>query len=278
MLAGIDTLVVDLQDIGVRCYTYVSTLRLALEACAECGLRLVVCDRPIPLPCAVDGPLPAPECESFVACVPLPFVYGLTQGEAARFLRDAIGLKLDLRVSRARGWRRSGRCRPDVWISPSPGIRYWDTAWVYPITVFTEALAGLDCGRGGTIPFQVLAAPWIDAEPLAREINQMELPGLRAAPLWAPSPGIRLMVIDPDRLRPFEAMLHLVCALRDRYGHEALWSAPGTRPEWFDKLAGLRTVREALCAGQKAEDIIALYRRDVQIFQRFRARYLLYQR
>lgn len=277
MLDGIDTLVVDLQDIGVRCYTFITTLRYAMEACAERGIRVVVCDRPIPLPDAVDGPMPTPEWESFVAGVPFPFVYGMTPGEAALFLRESLDLALDLCVVPMRGWRRHDACRPpSAWISPSPGIRYWETAWTYPITVFTEALPALECGRGGTMPFQLLAAPWMDAERATREINRLELPGLRAAPVWTPTPGFRLCVNNPHRLRPFAATIQILCALQKLYGNEALWNAPGTRPEWFDKLAGDAAIRDALLRGEPASRILTRIEPALRAFRRARKRFLLY--
>ncbi len=279
MLDGIDTLAVDLQDIGVRCYTFITTLRYAMEACAERGIRVVVCDRPIPLPDAVDGPLPAPGMESFVAGVPFPFVYGMTPGEAALLLRDALGLALDLRVIPLRGWRRrDAACAPPAWISPSPGIRYWETGWTYPITVFTEALPALDCGRGGTQPFQMICAEWIDAEKTARAFNRLALPGLRAAPCWTPTPGLRLMVANPNRLKPFSALVHLVALLQRAYGVDRLWSSKGARPEWFDKLLGTDAVRLALQHGDPPARIIARENEDLAAFRRARARHLLYGR
>lgn len=279
MLAGIDTLVVDLQDIGVRCYTFITTLRYALEACAAHGIRAVVCDRPIPLPHSVDGPMPAPELESFVSGVPFPFVYGMTPGEAALFLREALGLQLDMRVIAMRGWRRRDAIRaPPSWVSPSPGIRYWETGWTYPITVFTEALPSMECGRGSTMPFQVLAAPWMEAERTARAVNRLALPGLRAAPAWTPSPGIQYLVTDFKLLRPFESALRIFSALQQMYGRDAIWSAPGTRPEWFDKLAGDAAVREALLRGDSASRIIARLQTALRRFRRARSRHLIYPR
>ncbi|HMP77803.1 MAG TPA: DUF1343 domain-containing protein [Kiritimatiellia bacterium] len=275
MLAGIDTLVFDLQDIAVRCYTFVTTLRYAMEACAENGKRLVVCDRPVPLPNVVDGPLPEPGGESFVAGVPMPLVYGMTPGEAARFLHRALGLDLDLVVVPMRGYRRRAQCDAP-WISPSPGIRYWATAWTYPITVFTEALPALECGRGGVEPFQHIAASWIDAEKTARAFNLLRLPGLRAAPSWIPSPGLRFLVTHPDRLRPFAAAVHLLSLLQKQYGADPLWTAPGTRLEWFDKLMGGPAVREALQAARPPARIIADANRRLVAFRRARAKALLY--
>ena len=270
MLAGVDALVLDLQDIAVRCYTFVTTLRYVMEACAEQGKKLVVCDRPVPLPNVVDGPLPVPALESFVAGVPMPLVYGMTPGEAARFLQRALKLDLDLCVIPLRGYRRESR-RGDwgPWISPSPGIRYWETAWTYPITVFTEALTALDCGRGGTEPFQVLTAPFFEAEPLARALNAKRLPGLRAVPYSNRYPGVRLHVTDPDALRPCASALRILGVIQKRYGADRLWKAEGTRLEWFDKLMGTdqprlavqqgRTVRWSLAGFPAARDNVLLY-------------------
>lgn len=276
MLAEIDTLVFDLQDISVRCYTFVATLRFVLEACAEHGVRLVVCDRPVPLAHAVDGPFVVPGCESFVGAVPFPFVYGMTPGETARCLKDLLKLKVDLHVMPLTAGRA---CEPPPrWVSPSPGIRYWHTGWTYPITVFTEALPALSCGRGGPMPFELLAAPWMDAEKTAGIVNRLGLKGVVAEPVWTPLPGIRLVVRRAEQLEPFSAAVQIFCALRDLYGQATLWTAEGTRPEWFDKLAGTPSIREGLQCGAKAEEILASLKPSLRAFRCLRAKYLLYPR
>jgi uncharacterized protein YbbC (DUF1343 family) len=277
MLADIDTLVVDLQDIAVRCYTFVSTLRYVMEACAELRKRLVVCDRPVPLPNCVDGLMPEPRFESFVAAVPMPLAYGMTPGEAARYLQRALNLDLELHVVPMRGYARRAAQQAPPWVSPSPGIRYWETAWTYPITVFTEALPALECGRGSTLPFQVLCADWMDAEKTARAFNRLALPGLRAAPIWIPKPGLRLVVTKPDRLKPFAAAVHLIALLQRQYGADRLWSPPGTRPEWFDKLMGTDAVRIALQRGEPPARIVARADAGIVGFGRARAQALLYR-
>lgn len=279
MLEGVDTLIFDLQDLAVRCYTFVTTLRYVMEACAEQGKVLVVCDRPVPLPNVVDGPMPVPACESFVAGVPVPLVYGMTPGESARFLQRALKLDLDLRVIPLRGYRRAARRGAwGPWISPSPGIRYWETAWTYPITVFTEALPALDCGRGGTEPFQVLTAPFFQAEPLARALNAKRLPGLRFVPYWNRQPGVRLHVTDPDALRPVAAALHILQVVQKQYGQDALWEAAGTRREWFDKLMGQPAARAALEGGRPVSRTMAVWAAELTSFAAARARALLYRR
>ena len=277
MLDGLDTVVFDLQDIAVRCYTFVTTLRYVMEACAEQGKRLIVCDRPVPLPNVVDGPRPVAGLESFVAGVPMPLVYGMTPGEAARFLRQTLGLDLDLHVIPMRGYRReTDRGAWGPWISPSPGIRYWETAWTYPITVFTEALSALDCGRGGTEPFQVLMAPFFEAAPLARALNARRLPGLRFVPYWNRHPGVRLQVTDPNALRPCAAALLVLEVVQKLYGYDALWTASGTRREWFDKLMGNESARNVLEAGWPVHREIARWRTEHKSFHAARARALIY--
>jgi uncharacterized protein YbbC (DUF1343 family) len=182
-------------------------------------------------------------------------------------------------VCALKGYRReAARGNWGPWISPSPGIRYWETAWTYPITVITEALTSLECGRGGTEPFQLIAAPWIDPERLARELNRRRLPGLRAVPLWSRQPGVRLQVDRPDALRPFAAAVHLVDALHKLYGAERVWSGPGTRPEWFDKLMGTDAVRAALLGGVPPRRIVEQQTPESRAFRRLRAAALLYRR
>lgn len=278
MLAGVEAVVFDLQDIAVRCYTFVTTLRYVMEACAEQGKRLIVCDRPVPLPNVVDGPLPQAGFESFVAGVPMPLVYGMTPGEAARFLQRALKLDLDLCVIPMRGYRRESlRGAWGPWISPSPGIRYWETAWTYPITVFTEALPALDCGRGGTEPFQVLGASFVEAEPLARTLNGLHLPGLCFVPYWNRVPGLRMQVTDADALRPAEAVLRILQVMQRRYGSAALWKVKGTRREWFDKLMGQSAAREVLEAGGSVAREWARWEGALRAFRAARSEALLYE-
>jgi uncharacterized protein YbbC (DUF1343 family) len=276
MLEGLDVLVFDLQDLAVRCYTFVSTLRFVMEACARLGKTLIVCDRPIPFPNTVDGPMLDPRFESFVACVNVPLVYGMTSGETARHLAHNLNPNLNLLIARMRGWRRDPE-RPDgPWISPSPGIRTWETGWVYPVTVFFEAFPSIGCGRGTMEPFQGISAPWIDADRLARELNGRRLPGLAFQPAWNPDPGVRIRVTHPDRLKPCAAAIHMVHALQKLAGAERIWGADDARPEWFDTLMGADAVRLALQAGVQPADIVRSFAGDLKLFRAARGDILLY--
>lgn len=254
MLRDLDTLVFDLQDIGVRCYTFVSTLRYVMEECARLGKTLIVCDRPVPLPDTVDGPMLDPKFESFVACVPMPLVYGMTPGEAARFLKKQLKIPVKLHVAEMRGWRRTAkRGHWGPWISPSPGIRYWETSWYYPATVLYEALPAVDYGRGSTEPFQVVTAPWIAAEHFAKHLNGLKIPGgVHFAPYFGKHPGVRMQVMKPGELRPFTSGLCVLMELQHLYGVDRVWGTEGTREDFFDKLAGTDMVRKALRAGDES--------------------------
>lgn len=277
MLAPVDTLVFDLQDIGVRCYTFVTSLRYVMEACAAAGKALIVCDRPTPLPDVVDGPFPEPDCKSFVAGVPMPYVYGLTPGEAALYLKRVLKLDLELTVLPVQGWDRSPQQPAGLpWISPSPGIRYWETTWPYPVTVVFEAFPQIDVGRGSTEPFQVFSAPWLKAEKLAAELNRRRLPGLRFHPCWRPDPGIRFEVTAPGRLKPFAAAVHLLDVLQQVHGAEALWSDEKARPEWLDKLFGTTLPGRELRAGVPAREVLTAPDPNRATYRAARAEVLLY--
>ena len=256
MLRGLDCVFVDFQDLGVRCYTYVSTLRLLLEACAEQGVRVVVLDRPIPLPGVVDGPVADPAFRSFVADAPLPMVYGMTPGEAARWMVATLGIGVDLEVVEPLGWQRTLARQPDFpdWLPPSPGIKTWETAQAYPATVFCEPLPAIDNGRGTNLAFRVVGAPWAPVEGLLARLADLPAPGAALVPhRWTcgfgPNAGqtvtgLRIAVADPAAYRPVALSLSLLRAFKAFAGD--LWSTPNASPAFFDKLYGTDTVRKDL--------------------------------
>ncbi len=251
MLRDIDVLVFDLQDIGVRCYTFVSTLRYVMEECARLGKTLIVCDRPIPHAQLCDGPMPDGRHNSFVCDVPAPLVHGMTPCEMAMWLYHKLPMEgLDLHVQTMLGFDRTivqGQIR-QVWISPSPGIHYWETAWYYPATVMYEALPAIDYGRGGTEPFQVITAPFINAEKFAKRLNKLKLSGVIFTPYWNKFPGIRFQRVDA-KFWPFTAGLWVLDELQRTYGRERIWDHPGTREDFFDKLMGTDSIRRFLKEG-----------------------------
>lgn len=265
MLKGVEVMVCDLQDIGVRCYTYLATLRNMLEACAEVGVEVIVADRSIPLPMVVDGPMMEERFASFVAPCPLPMVYGMTPAEVAKWMVKKLSLNVKLTVIPMEGWTRSDAgwdgTRPD-WMPPSPGIKTWETAMTYSATVFSEALPGMDCGRGTNLAFRVLGAPWICAENCCHALMKKKMAGVTFHPyryvagvapyLGIELDGIRLCVTDPAAFRPVKTSVLILETLASLYGMKRVWKHAGARLEWFDKLYGTDATRQSLQSGQGA--------------------------
>ncbi len=295
MLRAVDVILIDLQDLAVRCYTYASTLRYVLEAAAAADVAVIVADRPVPFPLTVDGPPLDPAAASFVAAIPTPFVYGMTPGELARWLKTALALRLDLRVAPMAGYCREPRRGGDwpPWVPPSPGIATWESAWCYPATVFTEAFPSLDCGRAGRLPFQTLTAPGARALALAERLTAAALPGVAIHPHLAIRPavpaapagttarpqraqGIRLTITDPARYLPLRTAITLLHALQPQHSAARWWSAPGNRPAFFDQLFGGPATRAALLAGDPPEAIAHRWAPAHTAFRRTRSAALLY--
>ncbi len=287
MLRDLEVLIFDLQDVGARPYTYVSTLRYVLEAAAENGKAVIVADRPIPLPRVVDGPMLEAAFESFVGAIRTPIAYGMTPGETARWLKEDLALNLDLRVAPMQGFRRDRAERSDRWIPPSPAIRSWACAASFPATVFFEAVPAVDHGRGTETPFQVVGAPWLDALALADALAGHPLPGVRIEPCVYPARqgpyqgqevrGIRLEITDAALFRPVQTGVTILFALQSVYGSEAIWETSDARPDFFDKLMGTDTVRRALLDGSAPEAIVAGWENNCSAFVEKRRVALLYR-
>lgn len=285
MLAGLDVLIVDLQDLAVRCYTYASTLRLVMEASAELGIDVIVTDRPIPFPNVTDGPVLDPAFESFVGMIPSPLIYGMTPAETALFLKNEIVPEVQLHTIPMKGWRRNaGWPEAMPWVPPSPGIVSWETAMIYPSLVFCEALPGLDYGRGTDRIFKVLAAPWIRAEELKESLGSVS--GLKlSVEKYTPRAGryagqklegLRFAAASLENLRPAETAVRLLSAIQELYGPAKLWSDPENRPEFFDKLMGTSSVRESLQKDIPAPQIIGAWKSGADRFEDSRKSGLLY--
>lgn len=294
MLEGIDVLVFDIQDIGARFYTYISTMGLAMQSAAEAGVPFVVLDRPNPLGGEyVSGFVLEPEHASFVGRYPIPVVHGMTAGELALMIRGEAmlaGLQdLELTVVQAEGWLRHMQW-PDTglpWVATSPNIPTFETALVYPGTCFFEATAASE-GRGTNSPFLLVGAPWADSVHLAEELNGRALPGVRfEAATFTPRPvpgmdtspklsnrqlgGIRLDITDLRAFMPLETGMYVLSAFY-RMGGEDLIS----RPSWLARLAGTERLAEMLSAGENPDTIIRAWEHEVDSFRRLRAPYLLY--
>ncbi len=298
MLDGLDALVFDIQDIGARFYTYISTMGMAMQAAAEAGLPFVVLDRPNPLGGEyVSGFVLEEEHASFVGRYRIPVAHGLTVGELARMIRGERMLpgleELELHVVPMEGWTRAMPWDSTglPWIAPSPNIPTLETARVYPGACFFEA-AGASEGRGTQHPFLLLGAPWADADALVDTLSARALPGIRfeaarftprsiegmaADPRLEGTPvrGIRQHVTDARAFRPVETGIHVLHAFYQQAQRhdEAGFVA---RPTWMDRLAGTERLRRMLTQGARPEAIIAAWQDEVDAFRTRRAPYLLY--
>jgi uncharacterized protein YbbC (DUF1343 family) len=275
MLDGLDLLVVDLQDVGTRVYTYIWTLLLGLEACAEAGVPVLVLDRPNPLGgVVVEGPLLEPAFASFVGLAPIPMRHALTIGELARWFVTSRGLQVELQVQPMRGWSRDllwsdlGR----AWVPTSPNLPRFEGVLVYPGQVLLEG-TNLSEGRGTTTPFEICGAPWLEPDALAAAMRELgadpaiALRPLRFEPTFHKFAGsscgaVFLHPLDPAQARSYRTTLALLAAARrlapDAFG----WRAPPYEYEPdkmpIDILTGSAATREAIDAGATAADLDAL--------------------
>ncbi len=281
-LDGLDTLVFDIQDIGTRFYTYISTMGLAMQAAAEHGLRFVVLDRPNVIGgTRVSGPMLDAGRESFVGFHPLPVRHGMTVGELASLFRNELGLDLDLQVVRCQGWQRDDGFEQTglPWAPPSPNMPSPLTAELYPGIGLLE-MSNLSVGRGTEVPFEVIGAPWLDGARLAQHLNDRHLPGVAFLPItFTPTAsrfrdelcgGIRILVTDRQAYRTIHTGLHIAVALRSLYPEA--WRAAA-----YDRLLGNQAVLEALLDGQSVEEIEAAFADPLADFRNRRQKYLLYE-
>lgn len=280
-LKGIDTLVFDIQDIGTRFYTYISTMGLAMEAAAEARLRFVVLDRPNPIGgVKVEGPLADADKGSFVAYHTIPIRHGMTVGELARMFQRERQLRLDLTVVPLQNWDRSHHLDQAgvEWVHPSPNMRSLRAAILYPGIGVLE-MTNLSVGRGTQTPFELVGAPWIEARRLAQELRHHSLPGVAIEPVWfkptysrfagQECQGVRFVILDRERLEPVRLGLHVACALRKLYPEA--W-----KMERLMTLLAAQEVHESIADGRTADTILASYRRELDEFQRRRSSYLMY--
>lgn len=297
MLSGVDVLVFDIQDIGPRFYTYITTMGLSMQAAAENGVSFVVLDRPNPIGgYLIEGFVRDEDQYSFVGPFRIPVTHGMTVGEIANMVK-AEGMmdgleNLDLTVVSMEGWDRTKLWTEyDLgWIKPSPNIPNFETALIYPGACFFEGLTASE-GRGTQEPFILLGAPWIDSQALVDDLNSRNLPGLRFEPAtFTPVPltgmtrnpkfngkeiyGVRYIVTDPYAVRPVEAGIHMVHAF---YAH-----TPDAERETFfrtevmTRLAGTPRLQNMIIEGMTAEQIIASWKDELLAFGKIREKYLLY--
>ena len=284
MLAAFDVFCYDIQDVGARFYTYIYALAFALEECDRAGKPVIVFDRPNPLGGErVAGTVLDPRFASYVGMYPLPTRYGLTVGEYALWLKAYLGLdRLKLTVVPLSGWRRGERCDALPWIAPSPNCPTLHAAECYIGTCIFEG-TNVSEGRGTTLPFEYIGAPWIDALALEEQLRSTPLPGVAFRACWfVPTfskyqgqrcAGVQLHILNRDQADAVEAALTLLDALRQLYPDQLLFNLSADGVHTIDKILGTDTYRLGL---HNARSLLEAHRPAREAFQRESRRFWLY--
>lgn len=292
MLKNIDVLVYDIQDIGCRSFTYISTLANIMKAAARNHIKVVVLDRPNPLGGKkVEGCITEDDCISFVSQFKVPYVYGLTSGELARLLNDEglLGEKCDLEVVKMKGWKRSMTYGDTglKWVLSSPHIPEASSAPFYTVSGIVGELDSINIGVGYTIPFQTFAAPWIKATELADRMNALRLPGYTFRPIYY-SPfyskykgrqlqGVQVHFTNYRKARLCDVQFYILQELYKLYPNHDILKQAGQRAGMFDKVCGSKKIRELFLRRHRWKDVKAYWDKDADKFKKLSRQYYLYK-
>lgn len=293
MLRGIDVLVYDIQDIGCRSFTYISTLGNVMKAAAENGIKVMVLDRPNPLGGEkIEGCITEDDCVSFVSQFKIPYVYGLTPGEVALLLNgeNMLGAKCDLEVVKMKGWRR--RMTYDAtglpWVLPSPHIPQPVSAPFYSVSGIVGELDSISIGVGYTLPFQLFGEPWADAPQLAARLNALGLPGVNFRPMYYTPfyafgkgqelQGVQVYFTDYQKARLTDIQFYVLQELYAmRPDHDVLGTAADARKNMFDKVCGSKQIRQLFMKRHQWADAKAYWDKDAENFRALARKYWLYK-
>lgn len=285
ILKEVDVIIYDLQDVGVRFWTFTTTLMYAIDAAAENDLEVMVLDRPNPIRgINVEGPVLEKGFESFVGAFPMPISHGMTVGELAKLYNEEYNIGAKLTVIPMQNWTRDiwyDETGLKVWIMPSPNMPTLDTATVYPGTCLFEG-TNVSEGRGTTRPFELIGAPYIDAYELADYLTDRKLPGVffrpqSFIPRWGRKygeewiHGVQIHVTNRVTYLPVRTGVEMVSAINTLYPDDFSF-----RPESFDRLSGTEALRLAITNNQSVEDIVASWQSGLDKFKSMRTEYLMY--
>ena len=293
MLKGVDLLVYDIQDIGCRSYTYISTMYLAMQAAAENNIEFVVLDRPNPLGgIKVEGNLVEEGFFSFVSQLRIPYLYGLTCGELAKMIN---GERMNpqpckLTVVKMKKWRRKMNFEDTglPWVPTSPHIPFAHSAYFYPVSGILGELGYISIGVGYTLPFEMFAAEWINAEEFAGVLNAKRIPGISFRPIHLKPyyavgqgknyQGIQIYLTDFNKARLSDIQFHVMEVAAQLYpDHKVFDHAPENRFDMFDKVSGSDFIRLAFSKNHRFDDIKSYWTKDEEAFRKLSKKYYLYR-
>ncbi len=296
MLKDVDVLLYDIQDNGCRSFTFISTMGLAMEACAEQGKQFMVLDRPNPVGGnKIEGNLVEDSCFSFVSQFPIPYLYGMTPGELAKYLNEEgligkNGAKVDLTVVPMEGYKRDMSFAQTgmPWVLPSPHMPVPESAIYYPVSGILGELYFMSIGVGYTEPFKLFCADWIDAEKFAKRMNDLQLPGMMFRPIHIKPfystgkgenlQGVEVYVTDVEKAPLSLTQFYVMEVLADMYpDHKAFELGDKKRFSMFDKVCGSKEIRSRFTKNYKVDDIKDYWNKDVESFRAASKKYHLYE-
>ena len=283
MLSEIDVLLFDIQDIGARTYTYISTLFCAMQSAAKYRKEFVVLDRPNPLGgLNVEGPVIKEEYKSFIGLFDIPLLHGMTIGELAKFINEEYKMGLKLAVVPMKGWTRNMLWDDTglVWVPTSPHIPSVDTAFFYAATGTVGSL-NVSNGVGYTLPFQLIGSKWLDPYGFSEKLNAKNIPGVKFQPYWFKPfysffkdkelAGVRLSLTDKKTFRPVRTALEILILL------ESLYPDKYYPPKNFNKIWGVDYILAEAEKGKTADEIEKKWENDLNEFKKKREKYLIYE-
>jgi len=294
MLKDVDVMVIDMQDVGARYYTFIWTMELCMQACEESGISLIILDRPNPISGKItEGPVLTMDHASFVGLRPLPVRHGMTIGEIGNYLKNEFYPSLDFHVMSMNGWKRDMWFDDTAlpWVMPSPNMPALDTAVVYPGMCLLEG-TNISEGRGTTRPFEIFGAPFINPDHLVKYLDGLKLPGVFFRPMYFQPTfqkhagvlcgGAQIHVTTRDKFRPFKTAVGILTALAELYAKRFQWKRPPyeyeTKKMPIDILAGTDRLRKDIQQGVSVREMEAWWREECSAFnRRKRKKYLLYR-
>ena len=290
-LKNVDILFFDIQDIGSRTYTYISTMEEAMRAAAEHKVKFVVLDRPNPVNgLIVDGPMLEPEFKSFIGIGNIAYMHGMTIGELAQFFNKEFEINCDLEVIKMEGWNRDMTWLDTglIWVPTSPHIPEADTSWFYPITGIFGETPLVNIGVGYTLPFKLVGAPWMKAEEVAKALNDKNVPGAYFEPFYYKPyyyhykeencEGFRIVITDEKTIKPVEVGYHIIEVLMKMYPENFNFKLDKVknRLSAFDRSNGSDKIRKMMEEGITTSRIVESFQKEQDEFRKKRAHYLLY--
>ena len=293
MLKDVDVLVYDIQDIGCRSFTYISTMGVNMEAAAENGVEFIVLDRPNPLGGnKIEGNLAEDGYISFVSQFKIPYIYGLTCGELAEMLNNEgmLSQPCNLKVIKMKGWKRNMDYEKTglQWIPSSPHIPHPHTSYFYPVSGILGELGYVNIGVGYTIPFQMFASQWLNADSLANNLNQRQLAGVKFRPIHLKPfysvgqgehmQGVQVHLTDYEKAALSDIQFIVMEEIANMYPDRAVFNnANDKRFNMFDKVSGSNQIRERFSKRNKWEDVADYWYKDADDFRKLSKKYYLYK-